>query len=126
MLYHKFNKRYILFLDDNLLVSKKRVYSLLEQIKEKDWIKMTFNFQARGDNVDYNLLQDLYNCGFRSIFFRSGNSIRKAYENSQKGETVAQCIEAVKMAKEIGFHVSATFIYALPERHIRIGWIVSI
>jgi len=38
MLYHKFNKRYILFLDDNLLVSKKRIYSLLEQIKEKEAI----------------------------------------------------------------------------------------
>ena len=33
----------------------------------------------------------------------------------KKGETVAQCIDAVKMAKDIGFHVSATFIYALPE-----------
>ena len=49
MLYHKFNKRYILFLDDNLLVSKKRIYSLLEQIKEKGLDKkMTFNFRQEG------------------------------------------------------------------------------
>ena len=119
MLYHKFNKRYILFLDDNLLVSKKRVYSLLEQIKGKGLDKkMTFNFQARGDNVDYNLLQDLYNCGFRSIFFGLETASERLMKIVKKGETVAQCIEAVKMAKEIGFHVSATFIYALPgETH---------
>ena len=36
----------------------------------------------------------------------------------KKGETVAQCVEAVKMAKEIGFHVSGTFIFGLPtETH---------
>jgi len=116
MLYHKFNKRYILFLDDNLLVSKKRIYSLLEQIKEKGLDKkMTFNFQARGDNVDYKLLQDLYDCGFRSIFFGLETASERLMKIVKKGETVAQCIGAVKMAKEIGFHVSATFIYALPE-----------
>lgn len=116
MLYHKFNKRYILFLDDNLLVSKKRIYSLLEQIKEKGLDKkMTFNFQARGDNVDYKLLQDLYNCGFRSIFFGLETASERLMKIVKKGETVAQCIDAVKMAKDIGFHVSATFIFALPQ-----------
>jgi len=32
----------------------------------------------------------------------------------RKGETVQQCVNAARMAKEAGFHVSATFIYALP------------
>ena len=115
----KYNKRYVLFLDDNLLVSRKRIYSLLEEIKKSGLDKkMTFNFQARGDNVDYTLLQDLYNSGFRSVFFGLETASERLMKVIKKGETVAQCIEAVKMAKEIGFHVSATFIYGLPgETH---------
>jgi anaerobic magnesium-protoporphyrin IX monomethyl ester cyclase len=119
MLYSEYQKKYILFLDDNLLVSKKRIYSLLEEIKKSGLDKkMTFNFQARGDNVDYTLLQDLYNCGFRSVFFGLETASERLMKVIKKGETVAQCVEAVKMAKEIGFHVSATFIYGLPgETH---------
>ncbi len=119
MLYHKYDRRYILFLDDNLLVSKQRIYDLIEEIKKKGMDKkMTFNFQARGDNVDYKLLRDLYNCGFRSIFFGLETASERLMKVVKKGETVAQCVDAVKMAKKIGFHVSATFIYALPgETH---------
>lgn len=119
MLYHKYNRRYILFLDDNLLVSKERIYTLLEEIKRRDFHKkLTFNFQARGDNVNYKLLKDLYSGGFRSVFFGLETASENIMKVIKKGETVAECVEAVKMAKEIGFHVSATFIYALPtETH---------
>ena len=37
---------------------------------------MSFNFQARGDNVNYRLLKDLYEAGFRSVFFRYRDSFR--------------------------------------------------
>jgi radical SAM superfamily enzyme YgiQ (UPF0313 family) len=36
----------------------------------------------------------------------------------QKGETVAECHEAVKLARKVGFHVTATFIFGFPtETH---------
>jgi len=119
MLYHKYDKKYILFIDDNLLVSKERIYALLDEIKRRGLDKkMTFNFQARGDNVNFQLLKDLYDGGFRSVFFGLETASESIMKVVKKGETVAQCVEAVKMAKEIGFHVSATFIYALPtETH---------
>jgi radical SAM superfamily enzyme YgiQ (UPF0313 family) len=64
------------------------------------------------------LLKDLYSAGFRSVFFGLETASDKIMQTIKKGETVAQCKEAVRMAKEIGFHVSATFIYALPgETH---------
>lgn len=119
MLYHKYDRRYVLFLDDNFLVSKERIYTLIDGIKKKGLDKkMTFNFQARGDNVNYKLLQDLYSGGFRSIFFGLETSSEQLMKVVKKGETVAQCVEAAKMAKKVGFHVSATFIYGLPgETH---------
>ncbi len=119
LLHAKYGKRSVLFLDDNFLVSKERVYDLIGEIKKRGLDKaMIFNFQARGDNVTYPLLKDLYAAGFRSIFFGIETASERIMKAIKKDETVAQCIEAVGMAKDIGFHVSATFIYGLPgETH---------
>lgn len=119
MLYRQYNKRYVLFLDDNFLVNKARVYELIEEIKKRGLDKkMSFNFQARGDNTDEKILKALYDAGFRSIFFGLETSSEEIMKTIKKGETVAQCVTAVRLAKKIGFHVSATFIYALPgETH---------
>ncbi len=119
MLLHKYDRRFVIFLDDNLLVHKKRVYHLLEEIKQKGLHrKMTFSFQARGDNVNPQLLQDLYDGGFKSVFFGLETSSERIMKIIKKGETVEQCVDAARLAKQIGFYVSATFIYALPtETH---------
>lgn len=104
------------FMDDNLLVNRERIYELLSEIKRKGYDKkLTFSFQARGDNVDHKLLKDLYDTGFRNAFFGIETSSDHIMKFIKKDETVAQCVEAVRRAKEIGFYVSATFIYGFPE-----------
>ncbi len=93
----------VLFLDDNLLVNKDRIYELINEIKRCGFDKkMTFSFQARGDNVNYKLLQDLYGVGFRSVFFGLETASEKIMRIIKKDETVAQCVDAVKMGKKIG------------------------
>ncbi len=115
MLNLRYGRRFIQFLDDNFLVNKERVYLLIDEIRKKGLHKkMTFNIQARGDNVDERILKDLFDASFRSIFFGIESSSESVMKVIKKGETVAQCIEGVKMAKRLGFHVSATFIYGLP------------
>jgi len=115
----KQGKRNIQFLDDNLLVNQARVYELLDEIKRAGFDKkLTFSFQARGDNVNYKLLKDLFEAGFKSVFFGLETASENIMKLIKKDETVARCIEAVRMAKQIGFHVSATFIYGFPtETH---------
>ena len=116
MLYKQYNKRSILFVDDNFLVNKERIYFLIEAIRKKGLDKkMIFNFQARGDNVNPQILKDLFARGFRSIFFGMETSNEEVMKVIKKNETVAQCVSAAKLAKQIGFHVSATFIYGLPK-----------
>lgn len=118
-LYYKYNQRYVLFLDDNFLVNKNRIYTLTKEIKARGLHeKMTFNFQARGDNVDEDLLRELYSAGFRSIFFGIETASEEILKIIKKGETLEEIVSAVKLAKDIGYHVSATFINALPtETH---------
>lgn len=119
MLHRDFAVRNVLFLDDNLLVHRPRAYRLMEEIRRRRLHeRLTFSFQARGDNVDPELLHDLYACGFRSVFFGLETASDRLMEMLDKGETVEQCKEAVRMAKREGFHVSGTFMYALPgETH---------
>jgi len=115
LLHQQYDKHSILFLDDNFLVSKERIYDLIGEIKKKGIDrKVSFNFQARGDNVDEKLLRDMYDAGFRSIFFGMETASEEIMKVIKKDETVAECVAAVKMAKDIGYHVSATFIYGLP------------
>lgn len=112
-------KSHVIFLDDNFLVNKERIYELLSEIKRSSLDKkLTFGFQARGDNAEQKLLKDLFDTGFKSIFFGLETASERIMKLIKKDETVAQCVKAVKMAKQIGFHISATFIYGLPgETH---------
>jgi len=116
LLSEQYKKKHIVFHDDNFLVDKERIYQLIEGIKKKNLHKkMTFSFQARGDNTNYRLLKELYDSGFTSVFFGIETASDKIMKLIKKNETVAQCIEAVRLAKKIGFHISATFIYGLPQ-----------
>ncbi len=115
----KYGQRYIGFYDDNFLVDKKRVYELIEGIHRLGLDKKSaFGFQARGDNVDRELFRELRAANFQSVFFGLETASEDMMKVLQKGETVAQCREAVRIVKELGFVVHATFIFALPgETH---------
>lgn len=119
IIYNKYNKRNIAFWDDNLLVSKERIYTLLNEIKKIGFDKKaTFTFQARADNVDKKILTDLFNGGFKSIFFGIETASDRLMKILKKGESVEDCRRAVMMSKDIGFVVGATFIYGIPgETH---------
>lgn len=119
IIHHKYNKAFIAFWDDNLLVSKERIQILASEIRKRGFDKkVTFTFQARADNVDKAILTDLFNSGFKSIFFGIESASDRLLKILKKGESVEDCRRAVKMAKDIGFIVGATFIYGIPgETH---------
>lgn len=103
------------FYDDNFLVNKPRIYNLVEQIKKNNLHKkMSFDFQARADNVDEPILEALRSASFNGIFFGIETADDNMMLTIKKGETVTDCINAVQLAKKYGFRVNATFIYALP------------
>ena len=119
LLYNQYHQTHILFVDDTLLVNKQRVYELLDELRRRDLVgKIEYGFQARADNVDEAILKALYAHGFRGVAFGIETGCDRMMQVIQKGETVQQCYEAVRLAKKVGFHVSATFIFGLPtETH---------
>jgi anaerobic magnesium-protoporphyrin IX monomethyl ester cyclase len=118
-LYVKYGRTKVTFFDDNFLVNKDRIFQLTSEIRNKGLHeKMTFGFQGRGDNTTEELMKELYSTGFTSVFFGIETASNRLLKLIKKGETIEQIINAVEIAKRIGFHVSATFIYALPtETH---------
>ena len=119
LLYKKYGQNNIGFYDDNFLVDKKRIYALIDEIRRRELHnKVSFSFQARGDNVDEKILKELYDTGFKSTFFGIETASNRLMKIIKKGETVEQIVDAVKISKKIGYHVSATFLFGLPtETH---------
>jgi radical SAM superfamily enzyme YgiQ (UPF0313 family) len=119
MLHEKFNRKYVYFLDDNLLANKKRIIELAEKINNSKIAgKMIYNFQARGDNCDEEVLKILFDAGFKGVYFGIETASESLMKSINKGETVKQVIDAINLAKSIGYHVSANFIFGLPgETH---------
>lgn len=120
LLYHKFNRKYVFFLDDNLTVNHTRIKELADAIKRSDiYKKMHFNFQARGDNCNEEVLQLLFDVGFKGVYFGIETASEDLMRIVNKGETVGQVVNAISIAKKIGYHVSGNFIFGLPgETHI--------
>ncbi|MCK5655141.1 MAG: radical SAM protein [Candidatus Aureabacteria bacterium] len=119
ILHNKYHQDHILFLDDNFLVNKERIYILLEELKKRGFDKkMTFSFQARADSFDYKLFEALYDTGFKNLSLGLETASERMMKVLKKSETVKQCVEAAKGARQIGFHISAVFMYGIPgETH---------
>jgi len=119
LLNEKYGRTKVTFFDDNFLVNKDRIFKLTSEIKKRGLHKkISFAFQGRGDNATEELLKELHGAGFTNVFFGIETASNRLLKLIKKGETIEEIVKAVKMAKKIGFHVSATFIYALPtETH---------
>jgi radical SAM superfamily enzyme YgiQ (UPF0313 family) len=77
--------------------------------------KCSFGVQTRGDSVDRELLEEMKKSGFDSLMFGFETSSNRLMQVIQKSETVEDNINAIKLARDIGFAVEATFIFGFPE-----------
>lgn len=115
LLINKYGAQFIDFFDDNLLVNKQRVHDLCAGIRKHNLhTRGAFTFQTRGDNVTRELLREMKSSGFRSVTFGFETGSERLMQLINKGETVRDNIQAVHMAKELGFRTQASFILGLP------------
>lgn len=116
MLTRKYRQRSISFLDDNFLISKDRVKMLCGMIIKNGLNKnVTYNCQARADNVDREILSYMKEAGFISMGLGIETGSEKLMKTINKGETVARNIETVKLIQRSGLTTSGFFIFGLPS-----------
>lgn len=104
LLHDKYNQKKVTFLDDNFLVNKERIFNLTAEIRKRGLHKdMTFAFQARGDNANEEILKELYQSGFKSVFFGIETASNRLLKLIKKGETIEEIVEAVRLSKRSDF-----------------------
>lgn len=105
----------VTFFDDYFTGDKKRVMELCSMIQERGFHKKaSFGVQTRGDSINRELMIAMRAANFDSLMFGIETASDNLMELINKKETVQENIDAVKLAREMGFTVEATFIFGFP------------
>lgn len=112
---NKLKQPNVTFFDDYFTGDKKRVMELCSMMQERGFHKKaSFGVQTRGDSINKELMIAMRAANFDSLMFGIETASDNLMELINKKETVQENIDAVKLAKEMGFTVEATFIYGFP------------
>lgn len=115
ILVNKYNARQIIYLDDNFIISKKRVFEICEKIMQKGYHKkVVWTAAGRADEVTEPLLKTMKDAGCKMISFGIETGSPRLLELIKKGEKKEHIEKAVAMAKKVGVKVRGTLILGLP------------
>lgn len=102
------------FVDDNFLLRKKAAEQIMDFIiKEKMDIKLWIE-GARIDSAERGLYQKMRDAGVEIIHYGIESGNQDVLDFYNKGITVTQIRDAVKLSKEMGFYINASFILGAP------------
>ena len=101
--------------DDMFVFSRKRVTAICEAFRrEFPDIELRLNNGVRADRVDYEMLKQMYDAGFRRVSYGVESANDDILKHIKKGETLDEIKEAVRLSVEIGYHVNLFNILGLP------------
>jgi anaerobic magnesium-protoporphyrin IX monomethyl ester cyclase len=115
ILINKNGQTSITFYDDIFSVNKKRVLDLCDGIVRSGFHeKCCFAVQTRADNIHEEILPAMVSANFKTIGMGMETGVERIAAEAQKGQTVAQHLEAVRLCKKYGLKVSLFMIYGFP------------
>lgn len=112
-LINKYGAREIKFFDDTFTLDKKRLYEILELMKERG-IKIGWCCLTKVTNVTKEMLQRMKDAGCWQVLYGLESGDNRMLQLLKKGSTVEQNEQAVKWAHEVGLSVRADFIMGTP------------
>jgi radical SAM superfamily enzyme YgiQ (UPF0313 family) len=101
------------FFDETFTIDRERAIAIAEGIKREN-LKILWYCNTRVNLVDKSLLETMYSGGCRGMSFGIESGSQTILDNAQKGVTVKQAEEAIKLAKKVGIKVYCSFIFGLP------------
>lgn len=99
------------FIDELLVVNKKRA---LELVRKLSALKLKWDGQARVNTVDYDLLAEMKKAGCVAIGLGIESGSNEILRNMNKRITAEQSEQALKDAKRAGLHVKVQLVLAYP------------
>jgi len=112
-LIHEYDARGFMFQDTSMPANRKWMVEFCETLRHKR-IDISWMCFARADHVDADLLRLMKSAGCFGISFGVETGNQKSLDFVRKGLTVDKNIESVRLALDLGFHVTATYILGLP------------
>src|SRR3990172_7530937 len=115
ILINKYNARQIIYLDDNFIISKKRVFEICEKIMQKGYHKkVVWTAAGRADEVTEPLLKAMKDAGCVMISYGIESGSPRLLELMKKGEKKEHIEKAVAMARKAGLKTRGTLILGFP------------
>jgi anaerobic magnesium-protoporphyrin IX monomethyl ester cyclase len=115
ILHNKYQARQIIFLDDNFIISKKRVFEICERIQQKGLHKkLLWTAAGRADEVTEPLLKAMKDANCKMISFGIESGSPRLLELMKKGEKKEHIVKAVDMARKAGLKTRGTLILGFP------------
>lgn len=101
------------FCDEMFTLDKRRVYKICEEIKRRR-IDLHWDCQTRVDKISKETLVNMKKAGCQLIGFGVESGSQKLLNAMRKGTTVEQNEKAIKMCKQVGVPVAASFMIGYP------------
>lgn len=114
----RFGVRKVKFEDANFFgpgkSGKERVISLAEGLLKKD-LRISFRFECRTENVDYEIFSLLKKAGLEEVFIGVESFIPRVLERMNKGSTVEENLKALEVLSRLGIRAGIGFIAFDPD-----------
>ena len=102
-----------MFLDDNMTVSKKRIFDLCREI-EKRHIKCLFGCLSSIKCYDKEMFEKMYEVGFRWVHFGVESGSERILKAMDKEMDIDYIKQVIKEVKEMGYRVRTSIILDYP------------
>jgi len=112
-LYDKYKIKEIGFIDDTFVLNRRRALAIADEIKERS-LDITWSTSSRVNTIDKPLLSNLKRAGLQSIYYGIESGSQRVLNLMNKKITLRQSEDAVKIAKDLGIEVMASFMFGYP------------
>jgi magnesium-protoporphyrin IX monomethyl ester (oxidative) cyclase len=113
----KYGSKGIYFINDNFTIRKKETLELCELMKQEK-LDLQWICDTRADMVNRELLAKMREAGCKTIWFGVESGSPRVLDKINKHISLEQTQQAVKLCKQEGIQVAASFILGIPGETI--------
>jgi anaerobic magnesium-protoporphyrin IX monomethyl ester cyclase len=115
LLVDKYHQEKIFFVDDTFTINRKRTFALLDEIIASGYHKKVgFIVESRGKEITWELLMKMKEANVVSIVFGVETGSERMMSKINKGETVEDNINGIKLTHKAGIATDSSFVMGLP------------
>ncbi|WP_287584749.1 radical SAM protein [Candidatus Borrarchaeum sp.] len=115
---NKLNVKEILFYDDTFTLNIKRAIEICNEIIERG-LDFIWQCGSRVDRINREILSKLYKAGCRRIGYGIESGSQEILNRIKKGITLDQARKSIKLTKEMGISVLASFMFGHPGETLK-------